>query len=163
MSFEKKNDLTAEATSYAVGFAVRWRTFQYVRMSFCPENVIIWFYSPQNESELSPRSVQSCFPLLQGSSCRKYRQHFFDLPWVKYDYNRRSRLQKTFFSSCFFDSMDGCNRIWPSWIEKVLTVLSCTLLPEKQETAPDRSWRKLWLILRRGRPIFCPPRLNHCW
>ena len=34
-------------------------------MSFCPENVGKWSSSPKNESECSPRSIQSCFPLLQ--------------------------------------------------------------------------------------------------
>ena len=55
----------------AVGFVVRWKsTFQYVRMSFCPENVEK-LVSLASESEFSPISVQSCFPLLQGPSCRK--------------------------------------------------------------------------------------------
>ena len=48
-------------------------TFQNVGMSFCPENVGNWSSSPQNKSELSPRSIQSCVPLLQGP-----RNGFFD-------------------------------------------------------------------------------------
>ena len=60
------------ATSYAVGFAVRWKsTFQNVRVRFAPKNVGNRSSSPQNESELSPTSSQSCFPLFQGLSCRK--------------------------------------------------------------------------------------------
>ena len=47
-----------KANSYAVGFAVRSkRTFQYVRMSFHPENVGNWSFSTQNESEVSLRSI----------------------------------------------------------------------------------------------------------
>ena len=61
-----------EANYYAVGFAVCSKsTFRYVRVSFCPEHVGNWSSSPQNDLELSPRSIQSCFPLLQGPSCRK--------------------------------------------------------------------------------------------
>ena len=53
-----------KANSYAVGFAVRSKsTFQYVRMSFSPENVGNWSSSPQNDLEFSPRSIQSCFPV----------------------------------------------------------------------------------------------------
>ena len=40
-----------------VGFAVRFSTFA-------------WAFA-QNESELSPKSIQSCFQLLQGPSCSK--------------------------------------------------------------------------------------------
>ena len=72
-----------------------------MRMSFSPENVGNWSPSPQNDLEFSPRSVQSCFPLLQGPSCRKSPSALFRSNW---------------------------------------------------ETALDRSWRKLQVILRRGRP-----------
>ena len=78
-----------------VGLAVRWKsTIQYVRMSVCPESVGNWSSSPQNDFEFAARSIQSCFQLLEGPSCRKspstgrkkglmwrtrtHRQHFFD-------------------------------------------------------------------------------------
>ena len=38
--------------------------------------------SPQNESEFSPRSIQSCLPLLQGPSCRKSPSALFRSNWV---------------------------------------------------------------------------------
>ena len=92
-----------KANSYAVGFAVRSKsTFQYVRMSFSPENVGNWSSSPQNDLEFSPRSIQSCFPV-------------------------------------------GSEKCW-RW-------LPATGSLEKRKTALDGSWRKLQVILRRGRPI----------
>ena len=80
-------------------------------MSFCLENVGNWSPSPQNESELSPRSFESYFPFLQGPS-----------------------TVSTF-------SITIPNRIGKK--ERL----------KKRETALDRSWRKLRLIPRRGRPI----------
>ena len=71
---------------------------QYVRISFCPENVGNSSSSPQNEAELSPRSIQSCFPLVQGPSCRKSPAAFFGSNWVKYDYNPRSDRKIRCFS-----------------------------------------------------------------
>ena len=47
-------------------------------MSFCPENVGNWSSSPQSDLDFFPRSIQSCFPLLQGPVAGNHRQHFFD-------------------------------------------------------------------------------------
>ena len=54
-----------KVNSYAVGFAVRWKsTFQYVRMSFCPQNVANWSSSPKNElDELFPKKNFSFDPI----------------------------------------------------------------------------------------------------
>ena len=77
-----------------------------------------------------------------------------------------------------FDPIGICNRVWPGWIEKVLTVkvffsirsemkivfgkarskkcwrwFPATGPLEKLETALDRYWRKLLDILMRGIPI----------
>ena len=73
--------------------------------------------------------------------------HFFD-PTGSNTITIPDRIDKVFV----FDPMDDCNRIWPSWIEKVLTVIPFSTGPrEKREIALDTSWRKLRLILTRGR------------
>ena len=49
-------------------FAVRWKSTLTVRShELLPENVGNWSSSPQDESELSSRSIQSCFPLILGA------------------------------------------------------------------------------------------------
>ena len=63
-------------------------------MSFCPENVVSWSPSSRNESEFSPRSIQSCFPLLQGPSCRKPPSALFRSNWV----TNPNRIEKNVFS-----------------------------------------------------------------
>ena len=55
------------------------KKYHSVRMSVGPENLGKWSSPPQNESELSPRSIQSCVPLLQGPSCRKSPSALFRL------------------------------------------------------------------------------------
>ena len=93
--------LCCHANSCAVGFAlqsVEKSTFQYVRMSVCPENLGKWSTPPRNESELWPKSIQSCFPLLQGPRCRKSPSALFRSKWVQYDCSRLSDRKKTFFS-----------------------------------------------------------------
>ena len=67
-------------------------------MNACPENLGNWSSSPQNELELSPRSIQSCFLLLEGPSYRKSLSAHFRSNWVKYDYNPRSHRQNVFLS-----------------------------------------------------------------
>ena len=74
-------------------------------MSICPENVGSWSSSPQNESECSPRPIQSSFSLLQGLSCRKSPSALFRSNWVKYDCNPRldrknCELQEIIVSTC---------------------------------------------------------------
>ena len=90
-------------------------------MSYYPENVRNWSPSPQIESEFSPRSIQSCFPLLQGPSCRKPPSALFRSNWV----TNPHRIENNVFS----DPVVDCNHFWPSWIEKVLTVISCNWAP----------------------------------
>ena len=104
-----------EANSYAVGFAlqsVEKSTVQYVRMSVCPENLGKWSSPPQNESELSPRSIQSYFPHLQGPSCRKSPSTFFRSKWVKYDYSRPSDGKNV-----FFDPIGDCNQSYKTQLD----------------------------------------------
>lgn len=67
-----------------------------VRMSLCPENVGNWSFSPQNESGLSPTSIPSYFPLLQGLSFMKSPKTLFRSNWVNYGYNLQSN--RLFFS-----------------------------------------------------------------
>ena len=100
--------------------------FQCVRVSFCPENVGNLSSSPQNEWEFSPRSIQSCFPLLQGPSCRKSPSAPFRSNWVKI---RLHIIPDRIENNVFFDPIVDCNRTWPSWIEKVLRVISCNWAP----------------------------------
>ena len=121
-----------QAHSHAVGFAVRWKsTFPYVRMSFCPENVGNWSYSPQNDLEFSPRSIRSCFPLLHGPSCRKSPSALFLSNWVTIP----DRIEKTFFRS---------GRRMYAYL---------TLLDRKSadgdflQLCPWRSWKQLWIDL----------------
>ena len=77
---------------------------------------------------LASESIQSCFPLLQRPGWRKSPSVLFRSNWVKYDSDRRSdRKKNVFFSIWVF--VGDCNRIWPSWIEKVLTVISCNWAP----------------------------------
>ena len=190
-----------------VGLAVRWKsTIQYVRMSVCPESVGNWSSSPQNDFEFAARSIQSCFQLLEGPSCRKspstgrkkglmwrtrtHRQHFFDPTgsnkitisdqieknwrkspstvrknglmwkthtqsalfrsnWVEYDMITKSRSDR---KKRFFRSDRGwfCNPVGSK--RKCWRWFPATGPLENRETALDRSWRKLRLILRGGRP-----------
>ena len=69
------------ANPYAVGFAIRRKlTSNYVSVSSRPEKNGNWSSSPLNESEFSPRSIQSCFTRFsRGASCRQspsLTQHF---------------------------------------------------------------------------------------
>ena len=81
-------------------------------MSVCPENLGKWSSPPQNESELSPRSIQSYFPHLQGPSCRKSPSTFFRSKWVKYDYSRPSDGKNV-----FFDPIGDCNQSYKTQLD----------------------------------------------
>ena len=110
---QRLDNFQREANSYAVGFAVRWKsTFQYNCMSFCPENVGNWSSSPQNDLELSPRSIQSCFQFLQRPSCKKSPSALFRSNWVKYDYNLRSDRINFFFDPIGDCSPFGSKKCW---------------------------------------------------
>ena len=89
-----------KANSYAVGFAVRSkRTFQYVRMSFHPENVGNWSFSTQNESEVSLRSIYpELFPAPLGAKLQEKAppSELFRSNWVKHDQNS-DRIEKKAF------------------------------------------------------------------
>ena len=75
--------------------------------------------------------------------------------WSSLPQNEPEFSPRSIQSCVFLDPIGECNRIQPSWIEKVLTVITCNWAPgEAGKTALDRSWRKLRLMLRRGRPIF---------
>ena len=151
----------SKANSYVVECAVRWKsTFQYVRMSFCPENVGNWSSSPQSESDLSPRYIQSCFPLLQEPSCRKIAVSTFPI------HLGQILLQSLIGSKkCDGDFLQPLTRVtFRLWIatpkrdytDKLLyhqALFPATGPLEKRETALDRSWRKLHVILRRRRLI----------
>ena len=50
-----------------------------------------------------PRSIQSCFQLLQGSGCRKSLSALCRSNWVKIS----DRIEK----NIFFDPIGDCNRI----------------------------------------------------
>ena len=118
-------------------------------MSFCPEIVGSWSPSLQNESELSPTSIsRAASRVSRGPVAGNHRQHFFD-PSVSntITINRPSDRNRRFFRSD-----RECNRIWPSWIEKVLAVISCNWgHGEAGNSSGYRSWRKLRLILKWGR------------
>ena len=124
---------------------------QYVRMSFCPENVGNWSSSPQNESERPPRSIQSCFPSLQGPSWSRSPSGLFRSNRVKYDYNRPSDRKKK--KTCFSIRSGIVTVFDPVGSRKCCRWFPATEPLEKRKTALDRSWRNLRLILMRGRPI----------
>ena len=147
MRYKKTEEEKAEANSYAVGFAVRWKSiFQYVRMSFCPENVRNWSPSLQNKSEFSPRSISRAVSRFsRGPVEGNHRLHFSDPTGLQSPIGSK----KTFFSIrsaivIVFDPV-GSQKCW-RWFP-------ATGPMEKRETAPDRPWRKLQVILRRVRPI----------
>ena len=142
MFFEHLYSPTHQALRYWGQFvcsrvAVLWKsTFQYVRVSFCSENVGNWSTLPQNDSELSPRSMQSCFQLLQGPSCRMSPPALFRSKWVKCDYDFRSDRFFFFFISSIGDcSPVGSKKRW-RWFPSTGPL-------EKRGTALDRSWWKL--------------------
>ena len=56
-------------------------TYKYVHMSLCAENVGNWSSSRQNDLEVSPKSIQNCFQLLQKPSCNSHLRHFFEPIW----------------------------------------------------------------------------------
>ena len=53
--------------------------------------------------------------LSTGPVAGNHRQHFFD----------PTRTNNITIAHGIFDLIGECNRIWPSWIENVLTVISC--------------------------------------
>ena len=54
-------------------------TFQYVGMSFCPENVSNWSSSPQSNLEFSPQDLpRAASSFSRGPVAGNHRQHFFD-------------------------------------------------------------------------------------
>ena len=72
-------DSFCKANSYAVRFAVRSSTFQYVRTSFCPENVGNWSSSSQNDlvgSFLEDVS-RAVSPFSRGPVAGNHGKHFF--------------------------------------------------------------------------------------
>ena len=137
-------------------------TVQYVRMSFCPENVGNWSFSPQNDSEHSPRSIQSCFSLLQRPSCRKSLSTLFSIQLGQI--RLQSPIGSTIVLNRVWPTAVGsnecwrllfrfnwvkydynprshpkyCNRIWPSWMKK------CYGFPQ---LGPWRSGKQLWIDL----------------
>ena len=66
---------------YPVGFAVRRQsTVQYVRISFCPENVEKCSSSPQNESELSRiHTSRNVSRFYRGPIAGSHPHHVFEL------------------------------------------------------------------------------------
>ena len=67
-----------------------------------------WSSSPDDESELSPTSIQSCLPLLQGLGCRKSPSARFR-PTRLNTITIVNRIEK----KTFFDPIGECNRTWP--------------------------------------------------
>ena len=119
---------TAQANYYAAGFAVRWQsTFQYVRMCSCPENVGNRSFSP---SRMNRRFLQDISRAVsrfsRGAVAGNHRQHFFDSTGSN-TITIVHRIEKNVF--CY--SIEDSNRIWPSWIEKVLTVIYCNWAPRE--------------------------------
>ena len=104
--------------------SVEKSTFQYVRMTFCPENVGNRSSSPQNESELSPRSMQSCCPLAQGPSCRR----IFSVQLGQLRLQSSIGSTKTFF----FGVQSGIVIVFhPVGSKKCQTVISCNWAPRE--------------------------------
>ena len=65
------------------------------------------------------------FPASPGVQLQElHRQRVFD-PTGSNTITIVHRIEK----NVFVDPIGGCNRIWPSWIEKVLTVISCKWAP----------------------------------
>ena len=61
---------------------------------FAPKTLDRGLHRVRMSRELSPRSVQSCFPLLQGPSCRKSASALLRSNWV----TNPDRIEKTLFS-----------------------------------------------------------------
>ena len=78
--------------------------------AFAPKIKGMWSFSPQNESELSPRSIQSCFPFSRGSVAGDHRPHFFDPTGSNTITIIPNRIEK----KRFFDPIGGCNNIGPT-------------------------------------------------
>ena len=81
----------------------------------------------------------------RGPVAGNHRQHFFD-PTGSNTITNVHRIEKMFF----FDPIGNCN---PVGSKKRWRWFPVTGPLEKREAALGRSWRKLRLILRRGRPI----------
>ena len=135
--------------------------FQYVRMSFGPEKVGNWSCSPQDEPELSPRSIHRFSHFSGGALAVKHRQQFFDPTGSntitivhRIDKNDLSRAVSRFSRG----SVAGNHRqhllFQSNWVKYdystiVHRIEKTVAWPlEKRDTALDRSWRKLRLILR---------------
>ena len=82
------------------------RTFQYVRISFCPKHVGNWSSSPQNEQKLSPRMSRAVYRFSRAPVAVNHRQHFFD-PTGSNTTTIPDRIEKKVISN----PMDACNRI----------------------------------------------------
>ena len=116
--------------------------------AFAPKKLENWSSSPQNESELSSRLSRAVSRLSRGPVAGNRRQHFFD-PTASNTITTPDRIGKNVISipwtiAIVFDPV-GSKKCW-RWFPVTGPL-------EKREAALGRSWRKLRLILRRGRPI----------
>ena len=123
---------------------------QSVRTSFGPEIVGSSSSSLQNESELSPRSISRAVSRFSMAPVAgNHRQHFFD-PTGSNTITFPIGSKKTSISIRW---AINCYGIWHTWIEKMLTVISCNWAPgDAGSSSGYRCWRKLRLILKWGRP-----------
>ena len=73
--------------------------FQYVRTSFCPENVGNWSASPRNDLGFSPRSVQTeLFPASPGAHLQEITVSTFSIQLGQIRLQPPIGSTKTFFS-----------------------------------------------------------------
>ena len=66
-------------------------------MSFCPENVGNWSFSPQTKSELSPKQSRAVSRFSRGPVAGHHRRRFFD-PTVSNTIAIPDRIEKKLFS-----------------------------------------------------------------
>ena len=118
---------------------------QYVRMSFCPENIRNWFSSPQSDLEFLQDLARAVSPFSRGPVGGNHRQPFFDPTGLL------TIPDRIVF---FFDPIGEIVIVFdPVGYKMCWRLFPATGPQGKLETAMDRSWRKLQVILMRGRPI----------
>ena len=130
--------------------------FQYVRMSFGPEKVGNWSCSPQDEPELSPRSIHRFSHFSGGALAVKHRQQFFDPTGSntitivhRIDKNDLSRAVSRFSGGPddFFDLIGDCYRILTQLDKKRVD-------GDFLQLGPWRSTKQFWIHLEENSDSF---------
>ena len=121
--------LQAARNANAVGLAVRLKRTQYIWVhshELLPRKCWKLVFLASEWIGVFSKIYPELFPASPGAQLQENcRQHFSD-PSGSNTITILDRIEK---NNVFLDPTDDCDRIWPSWIGKVLTVISCNGAP----------------------------------